>query len=81
MTTGKIIALTRHIFVEKGMSPLFNMLFRLVITFLSKSKDPLAAVTICSDFGVPKNKVCHCFHCISINLPKSEGLNAMILLF
>ena len=38
MTTGKIIALTRWTFVGKVMSLLFNMLSRLVITFLSKSK-------------------------------------------
>ena len=34
MTTGKIIALTRHTFVGKVISLLFNMLSRLVITFL-----------------------------------------------
>ena len=38
MTTGKTIALTRQIFVGKVMSLLFNMLSRLVITFLPKSK-------------------------------------------
>ena len=38
MTTGKTIALTRRTFVEKVMSLLFNMLSRLVITFLSRSK-------------------------------------------
>ena len=38
MTTGKTIALTRQTFVDKVMSLLFNMLFRLVITFLPKSK-------------------------------------------
>ena len=38
MTTGKIIALTRQNFVDKVMSLLFNMLSRLVITFLSRSK-------------------------------------------
>ena len=38
MTTGKTIALTRQIFVGKVMSLLFNMLSRLVITFLSRSK-------------------------------------------
>ena len=38
MTTGKTIALTRQIFVGKGMSLLFNMLSRLVIAFLSRSK-------------------------------------------
>ena len=38
MTTGKTIALTRGIFVGKVMSLLFNMLSRLVITFLPRSK-------------------------------------------
>ena len=38
MTTGKTIALTRQIFVSKVMSPLLNMLSRLVITFLPRSK-------------------------------------------
>ena len=38
MTTGKTIALTKWIFVGKVMSLLFNMLSRLVITFLPRSK-------------------------------------------
>ena len=38
MTTGKTIALTRRTFVGKGMSLLLNMLPRLVITFLPRSK-------------------------------------------
>ena len=38
MTTGKTIALTRQTFVGKGMSPLLNMLSRLVITSLPRSK-------------------------------------------
>ena len=38
VTTGKTIALTRRTFVDKVMSPLFNMLFRLVITLLPRSK-------------------------------------------
>ena len=38
MTTGKTIALTRWIFVDKVMSLLFNMLSRLVIAFLPRSK-------------------------------------------
>ena len=38
MTTGKTIALTRQTSVDKVMSPLFNMLSRLVITFFPKSK-------------------------------------------
>ena len=38
MTTGKTIALTRGTFVDKVMCLLFNMLSRLVITFLPRSK-------------------------------------------
>ena len=38
MTTGKTIALTRRTFIGKVMSLLFNMLSRLVITFLPRSK-------------------------------------------
>ena len=38
MTTGKTIALTRRTFVGKAMSLLFNMLSRLVTTFLPRSK-------------------------------------------
>ena len=38
MTTGKTIALTRQTFVGKVISQLFNMLSRLVITFLPRSK-------------------------------------------
>ena len=41
MTTGKTIALTRWTFVGKVMSLLFNMLFRLVITFLPRSRSLL----------------------------------------
>ena len=69
MTTGKTRALTRQIFVGKVMSLLFNMLSRLVIAFLPKSKHLLIlwlAVTICSDFGAPQNNVSHYF---SIYLP------------
>ena len=38
MTTGKTIALTRRTYVDKIISLLFNMLSRLVITFLPRSK-------------------------------------------
>ena len=41
----------------------------------------MAAVTICSDFGAPENKVCQYFHCFLIYLPWSNGLDAMILVF
>ena len=57
MTTGKTVALTRQTFVGKVMSLLFNMLSRLVIAFLPRSKrNFMAAITICSDFGAPKIK-------------------------
>ena len=72
MTTGKTIALTRRTFVGKVMPLLLNMLCRLVITFLPRSKwsfNFMAAITICSDFGAPQNKVCHCFHCFLICFP------------
>ena len=32
----------------------------------------MAAITICSDFGAPKNKVWHCFHCLAIYLMKER---------
>ena len=58
MTTGKTIALTRWTFLSKVMSLLCNMLSRLVITSLPRSKglNFMAAVTICSDFGAPEIK-------------------------
>ena len=90
MTTGKTIALTRQTFVDKVMSLLliylfiylffmpllFNILSRLVITFLQRSKCllilwlqlPSAVI-----FGVSKNKICHCFHCFPIYSPWSDG--------
>ena len=81
MTTGRTIALTRRTFVSKVTALLFNMLSRLVITFLPRSKRSfyfVAAVTICSDFGAPKNKVCHCFPSICHEV---MGPDAMILVF
>ena len=72
MTTGKIRGLTRQTFVGKVMSLLFNMLSRLIIAFLPRSKHLLiswmAAVTIYSDLGAPQNRVSHCFHCFPIYL-------------
>ena len=49
MTTGKTIALTRWTFAGKVMSLLFNMLSRLVITFLPRSKHLLISWLQCSD--------------------------------
>ena len=83
-TTGKTIALTRQTFADKVISLLFNMLSRLVITFLPRSKCLLiimAAVTICSDFGAEKNKVWHCFHCFPIYFPWSDGTRCHDLSF
>ena len=59
MTTGKTIVFSRQTFVGKVISLLFNMLSRLVIAFLPRSKclNFTATVTICSDFGAQKNKV------------------------
>ena len=56
-------------FVDKVMSLLFNILSRLVIEFLPRSFNFMAAVTIFSDLGAPKSKVCHCFHCFPIFFP------------
>ena len=41
----------------------------------------MAAVTICSDFGAPQNKVCLCFHCFPIYFPWSDGTGAHDLSF
>ena len=83
MTTGKTIALTRWTFVGKVMSLIFNMLPRLVIAFLPRSKrlNFTAAITICSDFGAQKNKVSHCFHCFPIYLPWRDGTECYDLIF
>ena len=41
----------------------------------------MAAVTICSDFGTPQNKVSHCFHYFPIYLPWSDGTGCCDLVF
>ena len=41
----------------------------------------MAAITICCDFWSPWNKVCPYFHCFPICLPRSDGPDAMILIF
>ena len=73
MNTGKTKALTRRTFVGKVMSLLFNMLSRLVITFLPSSKrlliswlqSPSAVILE----PLPPTKVSHWFHCFPIYLP------------
>ena len=72
LTTGETIALTIWMFVGKVMSLLFNMLSRLVITFLPRSKRLLISWLQSPSAVIlepPKNKVCHCFHCFPIYLP------------
>ena len=72
MTTRKTIALTRRTFVGKVMPLLFNVLSRLVITFLPRSKrlliswlqSPSAVI-----LDPRKKKVSHCFHSFPIYLP------------
>ena len=84
MTTGKTIALTRRTFVGIVMSLLFNMLSRLVITFLLRSKrllnswlqSPSAVI-----LEPPQNKVWHCFHCFPIYFPGSDGTGCHDLSF
>ena len=84
MTTGKIIALTRQNFIGKVMSLLFNMLSKLVITFLPRSKhlliswlqSPSAVILepkkIKSDtVSTVSSSICH----------EVMGPNAMILVF
>ena len=73
--TGKTIALTRQNFVGKVMSLLSNMLSRLVIAFLPRSKHLLiswlqspSAVTL-----EPKKRKSVTFHCFPIYLPWSDG--------
>ena len=65
VTTGKTIALTRRTFVDKVMSLLFNMLFRLVTTFLPRSKHLLISCLQSPSAVILElqNKVSHCFHC------------------
>ena len=85
MTTGKTIALTRRTFVVKVMSLLFNMLSRLVITFLPRSKHLFISWLQSPSAVVPptprKKKVSHCFHCFPIYLPWSDGTRCHDLRF
>ena len=74
MTTGKTIALTRWTFVGKVMSLPFNMLSRLVIAFLPKSKHLLISWLQSPSAVIlePPKIVCHCFHFFPIYLAWSD---------
>ena len=72
MTTGKTIALTRWTFVGKVISLLYNMMSRVVITFLPRSKSLLISWLQSPSVVIlepPRNKVCHCLHCFPTYLP------------
>ena len=63
MSTEENIVLSRWTFAGKVMSLLFNVLSRLVIDFLPRSKHLLISwLSSPSDFEALENKVCHCFH-------------------
>ena len=83
MTTWKTIALTRWTFVGKVISVLFNMLSRLVITFLPRSKHLLISWLQSPSALIlePQKIVCHCFHCFPIYLPWSDGTRCHDLSF
>ena len=68
MTPGKTIALTRQNFVGKVMSLFFKNAVQVDHSFSFKEQASfnfMALGSICSDFGVQKSKVCHCFHCFT----------------
>ena len=83
MTNGNTIALTRRTFVGKVMSLLFNMLSRLVITFLPRSKCLLISWMQSPSAVIlePQNKVWRCFHCFPIYFPWSDGTRCHDLRF
>jgi len=83
MTTGKTIALTSWTFVGKVMSLLFNVLSRLLVAFLLRSKRLLISglQSHLQWFWSQENKVCHCFHCLPIYLPWSDGTRCHNLSF
>ena len=81
------VALTRWTFVGKVMSLLFNMLSRLIITFLPRSKHlliswlQLPSAVILSPPSPQSNKVFLCFHYFPIYLPWSDGTRCYDLTF
>ena len=83
MTTGKIMPLTRWTFVSKVMSLLFNMLSRLVITLLPRSKCLLVSwlQSLSAVILEPPKIVSQCFGCFLSICPEMMGPDAMILVF
>ena len=74
---------TRRTFVDKVMSLLFNMLSRLVNTFLPRSKRLLISWRQSPSAVIlePRKIVSHCFHCFPIYLPWSDGTRCHDLRF
>ena len=71
MTIGKSITLTRWTFISKVMFLLLNMLLRLLIAFLPRSKSLLISWLQSPSAVIlehPPNKVCHCFQRFPIYL-------------
>ena len=84
MTTGKTIALTRWTFVGKVMSLLFNMLSKLVITFLPRSKRLLISWLQSPSAVIlePKKRKSVTVSTLSSSIyHEMMGLDAMILVF
>jgi len=81
--TGKTIALTRWTFVGRVMTLLFNMLSRLVKTFLPRNKSLLISWLQSPSAVIlePPKIVYHCFHCFPIYLPWSDGTRCHDLSF
>ena len=83
MATGKPIALTVWTFVNKVISLLFNMLSRLLITFLPRSKDLLFSWLQLPSAVIlePRKIKSDCFHCFPIYFPWSDGTGCHDLRF
>ena len=84
MTTGKIIALTRQSFIGKVMSLLFNMLSRLVIAFLPKSKRRLISWLQSPSAVILEPKKIKSLTVSTVSptiCHEAMGLDAMILVF
>ena len=72
ITTGKNISFNKWDFISKVMSLLFNMLSKMVITFLPWGKCLLISCLQSSSAVIlerPKSEVSHCFHCFPTYLP------------
>ena len=83
MTTGKTVALAKQTFVGKIMPLLFNMLYRLIIAFLPRSKHLLISWLQSPSAVIlgPKEIVCHCFIVSPSICHEVIGQDTMIFIF